>query len=98
MTTNTTAPAPAATPAASWFPAKRDSYGRSTRHLYATHRGSWGTVAVVVTMPKSWVESHGSDRYMVSDWRREVAHTRPEPVFFTTLAKAKAYAESLIAA
>lgn len=74
----------------------RDSYGRRTRSLYATHRGQWGTVAVVVTMPKAWVESHGDDRYMVSDWRAEKAGQRPEPVYFSSLAAAKAHAEGLV--
>jgi hypothetical protein len=78
-----------------WFKG-RDSYGRTTHSLKATHRGQHGTVAVVVVMPKAWVESHGDDRYLVSDWRAEQVGQRPEPVYFRTLAKAKAHAESLV--
>lgn len=81
-----------------WFK-DRDSYGRTTYSLKATHRGQHGTVAVVVVLPKSWVESHGNDRYMVSDWTAE----KPArflagngPIHFTTLAKAKAHAEGLV--
>lgn len=74
----------------------RDSYGRSTQTFYAVHRGQWGIVAVVTTLPQAWVDSHGSDRYMVSDWRREAQAGRPQPEHFTTLARAKAFAESLL--
>lgn len=79
-----------------WTDASRDRYGRPTRELYATHRGQWGTVAVVVTMPKSYVDGGHGKRYMVSDWRMELRGTRPEPRDFDTLAGAKAYAESLV--
>jgi hypothetical protein len=96
MTTNCTEiPAPYASTLTSWSET-RDSYGRRTRSLHATHRGQWGTVAVVVTLPKAWVESYGDDRYMVSDWRMEQSNSRPEPVHFRSLAEAKRYAESLI--
>lgn len=81
-----------------WFK-DRDSYGRATYSLKATHRGLHGTVAVVVVLPKAWVESHGNDRYMVSDRTAE----KPQrflagtgPIHFTTLAKAKAHAEGLV--
>lgn len=79
----------------SWM-ADRDRYGRTTRTLYATHRGRWQVVAVLVTMPKAWVESHGDDRFMVSDWRDEVADSRPEPRYFRSRPAAVAYAESLV--
>jgi hypothetical protein len=71
-----------------WFKG-RDKYGRTNYSLKATHRGQHGTVAVVVVMPKAWVESHGDDRYMVSDWRVEQRDSRPEPVYFRSLTKAK---------
>lgn len=94
-TETTTVPAFYAGTLTSWMKG-RDSYGRTTQSLYATHRGQWGTVAVVVTMPKAWVESHGDDRYLVSDWRREMQASRPEPRYFRSLADAKAYAEGLV--
>lgn len=99
MTTNSATETPAAfyaSTATYWFTSGHDKYGRRTQQLKATHRGQYGTVAVVVTMPKAWVESHGDDRYMVSDWRVEQRDSRPEPVYFRSLAKAKLHAEALV--
>lgn len=96
--TTATATVPFYASTVTMWTASKDRYGRPTKSLYATHRGQWGTVAVVVTMPKVWVESHGDDRYMVSDWRAEqnFHNSRPEPRYFRSLARAKAHAESLV--
>lgn len=97
MTTTSTATHSAIpTLGATWYSPERDGYGRPVRRLYASHRGAWGQVAAVTTLPKTWVDSHGADRWVVSDLRPEAGH-RTEPVHFFSLAKAKAYAETLLA-
>jgi len=96
MTQNTDTTTAICTLGHAWASPARDGYGRPVRRLYASHRGAWTQVAAITTLPQTWVDSHGSDRWMVSDLRREVAHTRPAPMHCTSMAKARAYAESLV--
>lgn len=79
----------------SWFPSRKDSYGRPTAPFYATHRGRWGLIAVVVTMPKAYRELHPDEAFMIVD-RRDDADPDAKPRFSASRAQAKAYAASLV--
>ena len=67
----------------------RDKYGRSVQNFTVNGR----TVAVVVTLPKTYFETYGS-RYLVND---RASETTSDVTYYVKRAEAVAHAGSVVA-